>query len=159
MNTAIKKYPLLFSYRDLIAGRGFVAGVSIVGRVLLEVNDGECWMYGVQPGGFAGGGADKNTAFCEFKNSYLSVLYDLAIEARTFDAFKSQVESFFAQINLLNAQEWDAALAAVRQNGTSLEGLAKVNADSQQCGVQVVLLDMAQTTPQDNQFGVLHEAA
>jgi hypothetical protein len=159
MSTAIKKYPLLFSYRDLVAGKGFVAGVVVVGRVLLDMTGDECWMYGVQPGGIAGGGPDRNSAFCEFKRSYLSVLYDLAIEAHDFGTFKAEVEKLFGEVNDYNAGEWDAALVEVRRSGTSLDGIAKVKVDSQPCGIRVVQLDMSQVKPRDNQFGEVNEAA
>lgn len=40
------RYPLLFGFRDLIAGNGFVAGVAINGRALLVDEDDGFWIFG-----------------------------------------------------------------------------------------------------------------
>jgi len=160
MKPELKKFPLFFSYRDLIAGSGFVAGVAMKGRVLLDTAGGEVWMYGVQPGGIAGGGLDRACAFSEFRRSYLSVMYDLAAEAGTFGAFKAEVKRFFSEVNEPNADAWGAALATVRRSGTSLEGLAKVNADAERCMFEVIpLTGVKHANPQLNQLDEINEAA
>jgi hypothetical protein len=161
VKTEPKKFPLFFSYRDLIAGSGFVAGVAMKGRVLLDMTGEEVWMYGVQPGGIAGGGLDRACAFNEFRRSYLSVLYDLAAEAKSFKGFNIEVTRFFSEMNGPNADDWTAALTAVRKSGTSLEGLTKVNADAERCALEVVsLTGVRSASPQLNQLDpVINEAA
>ncbi len=160
MKPELKKFPLFFSYRDLIAGSGFVAGVAMKGRVLLDTTGGEAWMYGVQPGGIAGGGVDRAGAFNEFRRSYLSVLYDLAAEAQTFKEFKAEVTRFFSEVNAPHVDEWKTALASVRRDGTSLEGLTKVDADSEKCSWEVVsLTGIKHANPQLNQLEEIKEAA
>lgn len=160
MGSEPKKYPLFFSYRDLIAGAGFVSGVEIKGRVLLDMSGEECWMYGVQPGGIAGGGADRPSAFNEFRQSYLSVLYDMAGETGTFKEFKAAVERFFSEVNQPNARDWDEALAEVRRNKTSLEGLNRVDAQAEKCAIRVVHLKAPGSVSRKyNQLGSIHEAA
>jgi hypothetical protein len=82
-------YPLVFSFRDAVSGNGFVAHVAVCGRVLLtDEGDGDIWMFGVQPGGVAGGGCNRSEAFREFKKSYLSVFFDIAAEAASFEDFE-----------------------------------------------------------------------
>ena len=44
------KYPLLFTFRDKIEGRDFVAEVVAHGRVLAVEEQEGWWLYGVQPG-------------------------------------------------------------------------------------------------------------
>ena len=46
-------YPVLFTYRDVIIGAGYVAHVEASGRFLIEDKgtDEDVWIYGVNPGG------------------------------------------------------------------------------------------------------------
>lgn len=115
-----QNYPLVFRYRDLVKGAGFTASVVVDGRaVLAEEDDGDTWVFGVQPGaiagGIAGGEADAyarpDLACAEFKQNYRNVLLDIAAEAASFEAFKAGVTQFFAQADESEAQEWAAALA------------------------------------------------
>ena len=126
----MKLYPLVFSFRDLIAGNGFVAAVSIDGRALLSEEEDGYWMFGVQPGSVAGGGDAKAISFKQFKDSYLSVLFDMAAEAVSFEQFDAMVKLLFTQVNEPNLSEWESALAAVRANSITLEDVARVPADS-----------------------------
>lgn len=87
------RYPVLFSYRDLVEGRGFVAGVGTSGRALLDKDDdGEVTVNGVSPGGLGGIGGSRREAMADFRDGYRTVLYDLAAEARDFEEFRSHVE-------------------------------------------------------------------
>ena len=63
------QYPLLFGYRDLVMGNGFMAGVTTEGRALLVDEDGGAWMYGVNPGGVAAGGHDHGAAAAAFRDA------------------------------------------------------------------------------------------
>jgi hypothetical protein len=134
------RYPILFGFRDLIAGNGFVAGVGVNGRALLVDEDNGYWMYGVNPGGLAAGGATPAEAQAEFRVIYRSVLFDAAAEAVDFASFKSEVESFFNETNEPTKVEWDEAVQEVRSGKVSADWLPKGKADSK-IGVDVVLLD------------------
>jgi len=155
----MKKYPMIFSFRNLIAGTGFVAGVDIRGQVLLSDEGDGFWMYGVQPGGLAAGGEDRGTALCRFRDSYNSVLFDIAADAPDFANFRDQVIGFFAQINRPNAEEWSEALAEVRRTGLALDGLNRVDADARTPGLSISEIKMSQTTPAQNQIDSIEEAA
>lgn len=125
----MKRYPLVFGFRDLVAGEGFLAGVTTEGRALMEAEDDGAWVYGVNPGGVAAGGPDKGEAFAAFKKSYLSVLFDLAKTSATFEAFKSAVEAFFEETNGPAAGEWDEAVREVREGKITADWLGTRNAD------------------------------
>ncbi len=109
--------PLLFSFRQVVFGDGFVAGVSMSGRALLEEGgpDGEFWISGVAPVGFAGGGADRGIAFTEFRNAWVTVLFDIAAESSSFDEFRTACAEFLNATTPGTTAGWDAALAEVRQ--------------------------------------------
>ncbi len=133
-------YPLLFGFRDLIAGNGFVAGVDLSGRaVLVDEGDG-FWMYGVNPGGVAAGGGTPGEAQSEFRSAYRSVLFDLAAEAKDYDDFEREVNSFVTATNKPTETEWNEAVSEVRQGKVDADWLPKGRAESR-IGVQIVLLD------------------
>lgn len=136
------RYPLLYGLNDLIAGNGFFAGVSVSGRVLLVDEGDGFWMYGVNPGGIAAGGATPGEAQSEFRKVYTSVLFDIAAEAGDFQELKAQVERFFFETNEPTAAEWEAAVSEVRQGRVDAAWLPKRKAESE-IGVEVVLLEHA----------------
>ena len=104
--------PVLFSFRDLIEGKDFTAGVVVNGRALLvEEGDGDVWLYGVHPGAMAGGGKGRDAAVQEFRNGFRSVLIDLAGEADSFEAFRQEVVQFFEATDAETEAEWDTACA------------------------------------------------
>ena len=134
------RYPILFGFRDLIAGNGFVAGVGVNGRALLVDEDDGYWMYGVNPGGLSAGGATAAEAQAEFRVIYRSVLFDAAAEATDFESFKIEIERFFSETNEPTKAEWDEAVQEVRNGKVSADWLSKGKAESR-IGVDVVLLD------------------
>lgn len=155
-----KTYPLLFAFPDVIVGQGFVARVEVRGRAILSVEpDGDTWIYAVQPGSVAGGGKDWAMACREFKQSYLSVLFDIAAEATTYESFSAQVREFFETVNRPNATAWDAALSAVRDGTTSLEGFPSVKAESFVPTIEIARLEPQTMRPHVNQFDTVSEAA
>src|SRR5258706_8580365 len=93
------QYPLLFGFNDLLAGKGFFAGVSVSGRGLLVDEGDGFWMYGVNPGGVAAGGKTPAEAQSEFRLVYRSVPFDIASEAMDFHGFKEEVDRFFNDTN------------------------------------------------------------
>jgi len=134
-------FPILFGYRDLIACRGFFAFVSADGRALLQQErDGTHWLYGVYPGGIAGGGKEIAEAARDLKKRYLSVLFDIAEEALTFEDFKAQVEGFFNDVNDPVARDWEGAHARVKRGQLLLDDLPKIAAETRPPKVEVVLV-------------------
>lgn len=157
---ASQSFPLLFSFRDLIAGNGFVAGVATDGRVLLtQEADGDHWMFGVTPGGIAGGGPERAVALREFKVSYLSVIYDIATSATSFEQFKEEVERFGTAVNEHNARAWEEALAEVRKSNVSLPNLPIVKAETKPPSIEVFQVELGKAVPTVNEFDEISEAA
>lgn len=156
----MKRYPLVFSFRDLIAGNGFAAVVSMDGRVLLvEEDDQDTWMFGVQPGGIAGGDPQRKLAFSEFKKSYLSVLFDISAEATSFEQFKGKVTAFFDEINASSVEDWQKALNDVRTNNVSVADLKRVPADARVPSLQIDIVAPERINSGVNEFDGFCEAA
>jgi hypothetical protein len=152
-------YPLVFTFRDAVSGNGFVAYVAVCGRVLLtDEGDGDIWMFGVQPGGVAGGGRERSEAFHEFKKSYLSVFFDIAAEAASFEDFEKSAKLFFSEVNEPNLDVWAGSVAAVRAGKLSLSDLKAMNADSCPPKIEVRRID-TQANASDNSFDEIREAA
>ncbi len=158
--TTTKSYPLVFTFPDVIVGKGFVAAVEVHGRALLvEDPAAETWLYGVQPGGVAGGGGDSGIACREFKKGYLSVLFDLAEESATFDDFKKVVQEFFETVNVPNSAAWDEALVEIRKNSASVPGLPTVKAESHPPTIKIDRLSQETMRPTKNRFDEVLKAA
>ena len=156
----MKLYPLVFSFRDLIAGNGYVATVAMDGRVVLSEDETqETWMFGVQPGGIAGGDRQKAVALKEFKTSYLSVLYDIAAEATSFDQFKNKVMEFFGEVNAPNLADWNQALAEVRGGTLSLPDFTKVKSDARMPNLTIEKVAPERVNSGVNEFDQISEAA
>lgn len=136
-------YPVLFGYRDVVPGRTFVAFIRLDGRALLTREDDGYWLYGVYPGGIAGGGKEIAEASRELKKSYLSVVFDIANEADSFEAFKHEVEQTLSQRNGPTEREWDAAHAQVTGGQLSSAELPRRDAASRPPRIDVLRIDEA----------------
>jgi hypothetical protein len=136
----LTRYPLLFGFGDLVAGKGFVAGVTVHGRALLVDEGDGFWMYGVNPGGIAAGGRTSAEAQAEFRVSYRSFLFDVASAAESYDAFEREVSRFFQETNEPTAAEWLDAVADVRQGRVQADWLLKQPADSR-IGIEIIRLE------------------
>jgi hypothetical protein len=145
-------YPLLFGFRDLVAGKGFLAGVSINGRALLlhDPEDGY-WMYGVNPGGLAAGGADVGEAQHAFRETYRTILFDIAMDAEDFEAFRLEVSRFFEESNEELVSEWRAAVEEVRSGEVKADWLPQADAKKARLSVEVSLLAADQLKPSLNE--------
>jgi hypothetical protein len=152
MASAAKTYPIVFAYPEVISGKGFMARVEIQGHALLVDTPGDVWFYSVRPGVFAGGGADYSTAGREFKKSYLSILFDIAAEASSFEKFEKEVRAFFDTVNEPNLADWKVALADVRKNNTRLPQFGKVQADLWPPKIKIKNLDVRTVRPGLNRF-------
>jgi hypothetical protein len=125
------QYPVLFTYRDVVIGAGYVAHVEASGRFLIEDRGtGEdVWIYGVNPGGLAAKGPGQEEAAEEFRASYRTVLIDLAEESVDFDAFKNQVENFYWSTCEATEKDWQGAVTRVRKGEIDSDWLAKKPAE------------------------------
>ena len=112
--TEINPHPLLFTFRDTISGDGFLVGITLSGRALMVNEDEKWWMYGVRPGAIAESGESPQEAFLRFRNRYKKVLFDVAGERRTFDAFKAEVERFFYEPDFEEERRWEDAVTKIR---------------------------------------------
>ena len=89
-------YPLLFTYRGVIEGRGYTASVELDGGAVVTVEkDGIYLAHGLRPGGICGEGQDLLEAYFGFKSEIQVVIRDLANEERDIRAFKTQLLQFF----------------------------------------------------------------
>ncbi len=102
-------YPLLFARRELIKGNGFVAKVAVSGRALLTDEEGEVWVEGINPGGFAANGKSHSEALAEFGAAFRTVLFDVAAGAKSFKEFRAEVNRFFEETNVPALRDWEEA--------------------------------------------------
>lgn len=123
-------YPLLFSFHDVVAGKGFVAGVTMDGRAILVEDEEGAWFYGVEPGSLAGFGSTHQEAHQDFRSGYRSVLADIADEAQDFDQFYELVEEFLTTPNEPNLDDWNEAVQEVRSGAVNLEWLPRRDAEA-----------------------------
>src|SRR5580704_701695 len=86
-------YPVMFTVRDTVSGTGYLAGITLSGRAVMCLeDDGKWWMYGVRPGAIAETGNTPEEVFLRFRNTYKNLLFDLAEQSSTFEAFREAVE-------------------------------------------------------------------
>ncbi len=146
MTQPAASYPLLFKVGELVMGDGFLARVEGRGRVLLtqDADDNEWWVYGVEPGAIAQGGATPQEANLRFNKGLREILYDLSKRAGTFNRFKADVESFFCAIDEVEASRWDGALESLRDGGSVddpfVAALRRVDVSKARCHVTVELI-------------------
>lgn len=110
----INHHPVMFTFRDAISGDAFLAGITLCGRALMVKEDGKWWMYGVRPAAIAETGDTPQETFLRFRNRYKEVLFDIAGEQRTFEAFKQEVERFFYEPDTEEERRWEDAVIAMR---------------------------------------------
>ncbi len=163
-------YPLIFKFKDLIAGPGFLAGVQIEGRVLMaeekEDENSEWWLYGVSPGGIAQEGATPQEAYLNFREFFRGVLEDLAVNAGNFADFQKSVNNFVTEENKAQAAIWKETRNAIRSGALKPDGafssLDKITDDAPARVVACVQLDAQKNwspSPQDNPEYIYASAA
>ncbi len=122
-------YPLLCSFSENVVCSGFVAHVAANGRALAAEEDSGWWFYGLNPGGLAAPGETLREAHYAFRDGFRKVLFDIASSTSDFDAFRTEVESFFNEVDDVTLQDWSAAVRAVRSGELSLDDLPRASAD------------------------------
>jgi hypothetical protein len=144
-------YPILFGFRDLVAGNGFLASVAVNGRALLVHDDeGGYWMHGVNPGGLSAGGLDMGEAQRAFRETYRTILFDISADVREFDEFKAEVEQFFRETSGRLLSEWTEAVEGVREGKIHADGLPRVKSDRAKLSMEVLPLSVDQLEPTVN---------
>ncbi len=143
------QYPVLFTYRDVVIGGGFVAHVEASGRFLIEDKgkDEDVWIYGVNPGGLAAKGSRQKEATEEFRASYRTVLIDLAEVSADFDAFKNQVETFYWSTCEATEKDWQDAVIRVRNGDIDSDWLVKKPGEHE-CKIKVTCIASNRPQPQ-----------
>jgi hypothetical protein len=144
MSELIHLHPLVFTLQDVITGCGFLAGIVVTGKAVMEHEDGKWWMNGVCPGGLAGFGDSPNEAFVDFRNRYKETLFDMAEEFTSFLTFRNAVKEFFAE-DPKEAARWDEALKILRSNEESVtepfKSLQRKRPNEFQVGIQIDRLE------------------
>src|SRR5471030_73514 len=111
-------WPLLFSHKSRIFGKGYIAEVELCGRLLAELEMDGVWLYGVNPGAIAVGAGTLSTANVDLHKALGAVFADFADEASTFADFKYEVERFFNETDFTSVTEWEGAVARVKCSPT-----------------------------------------
>lgn len=165
MSEMIHLHPLVFTLQDVVTGCGFLAGIVVTGKAVMEQEDGKWWMYGVCPGGIAGSGASPNEAFVDFRNRYKETLFDLAEECTNFMGYRKAVKEFFEEDSHESAR-WDEALKILRANEESISDpfkkMPRKRPGEYEPGIQVDRLEKkkeSQLTPKKNIQDCLAKAA
>lgn len=125
------QYPLMFRYQQAVVGNGFVAQVEIRGRVLAESTDEGFWFSGVNPGDASGGGATMQEAYADFRRCLSEIIFDIAIDGRGFENFKTTVEELFAATDRESEAMWLRAVEEIRsgRSGENFTGLPRLRAE------------------------------
>jgi hypothetical protein len=161
----MSEYPLVFTFRDAVSGKGFLAGVTMNGRGVMTEEDGAWWVYGVRPAGSAGTGETPPEAYGNYRTRYREVLFDIATEVDSFETFKLEVEKFFNESDAQEEARWQAAVDALRTGATTTDGpfaaLPREPAESRPPMIGIERLDEATRvfTPSDNIPDVFATAA
>jgi hypothetical protein len=143
--------PLIFQFREPIAGEDFVAGVTIRGPVVaVHEDDGEWWFYGVAPSALAEGGATVSEAFARMLLAIRTLLMDSAMAASSFEEFKAIAERFVGQEDEVERARWQVALDALRSGATlpdaAFDHLPRAEFGKIKCGITVERLDRQEPT-------------
>lgn len=143
--------PLIFSFTDLIEGRGFIARIKTNGRAVAEQEDTTAWwINGVTPGGVCAPGGTAQEALKSFRLAYREVLLDCALRCPTFESFRVEVQMIFDSTSAEIMGEWEGAVVALRDGRSAgpLDGLERKPSDSHKYGVTVEKIVLAQAEPQ-----------
>jgi hypothetical protein len=84
-------------------------------------------------------------AYANFRNSYRTILFDIAEEASNFEAFKTEVDRFYWECGKGEDERWNAAVNALRSGEVVPEepfsALPRHTPEARPCGVQINRLD------------------
>jgi hypothetical protein len=149
-------YPLMFTFRDVVSGNGFLAGVTVSGRALMVREDDKWWAYGVRPAGLVDCGDTPQDAHNRFRERYRAILFDIAAEAHNFLNFKQEVERFYEESDADEECRWTVAFEAIRSGAAVPEppftDLPRQAPETRPTQIAVLRLDTTSAlyTPTDN---------
>jgi predicted RNase H-like HicB family nuclease len=122
-------FPILFTYRELVAGNGFLVGVETAGRAIVEESeDGRFWVFGVNPGCLSSDGDTRDEALSEFKQRWVAILNSVACDAKSLPDFMAEVQSLFSSES--DVGWWDAAVSAVHEGGITVDWCRSMPAEA-----------------------------
>ena len=144
-------WPLLFSHRGPIVGRGYAADIDLVGRVLASVGSNDVWLDGVNPGAFGVQAKSVDEARVELRTTLHNTFVDFAGVAVDAVAFTAMVETFFNKVDEHSERAWNEAVARVRagEADRSLSELPRFPADTKTY-INVTTKPLADLDPGDN---------
>ena len=117
-------FPLHFEHTSALIGQGAVIEISITGaRVLASVDEGEVWLYGVNPSATAEVGSSVAEAREHFSRALQEILIHFMRESASFESFEATVQEFFSTTNADAEAEWLEARKRVRKTEERLEDL------------------------------------
>lgn len=125
---AARHIPLFLNYRFPVVCNGFVVGVALKGRILVEEEKDEFVAYGVNPGGIAASAGSLESALSGFTGRMHLAINDLAAVARDFPEFVSEMHDAFGT-NESYEKTWKTAILAVRNGKVDLPGMTRESAD------------------------------
>jgi len=165
MSELIHLHPLVFTLHDVVTGCGFLAGIIVTGKAVMEHEDGKWWMYGVCPGTVAGSGETPREAFVDFRNRYKETLFDIAEECTNFLGFRKAVQEFFVE-DKQEAARWEHSLAILRDNENAVSGqfkeMPRKKPNEYEVGIRIERLEKkseSQLKPANNVSDSLSKAA
>jgi hypothetical protein len=126
--------------------------------------DGKWWVYGVRPAAIAESGDHPQETLLRFRNRYREILFDIAGEERSFDAFRQEVERFFYEPDFEEERRWEGALAKIRSENLQPPApfcdLPRESADRHPSQITVERLDGANKRfmPSDNVPDMMYSA-
>ncbi len=141
-------WPLFFSYRGPIVGRGFLAEVELLGRVLATISDDDVWLDGVNPGAFAVEAASLDVANVALRTALTNVFIDMAADGQAGE-FERRVTEFFNARDEDTLAEWERAVEAVRRGRHSAPELPRFSAETP-IEIRVTVKPGADLMPDDN---------
>src|SRR5262245_52292466 len=115
MAEAAKSYPLIFQVTNEISCHDVFAEVVIRGRALMVAEDGEWWCNGVNLGAITEAGATPPEACVTFKIGLSQVISEFADNAKSFESFKRDIETFVHHVDVTEAKRWEDARAEIRR--------------------------------------------
>ena len=127
-----ERFPLFINLHVPVACRGDFASVTMKARVLVEkYEDGEFWMYGINPGGICTEGDSLESAHRSFSERLLSKLFAAAEEAADFLSFSKDIREFFQDVNRPYLDRWKQALEEVRAGKIDIEKMPREPGESE----------------------------
>jgi hypothetical protein len=127
----VTQFPLIFDVKDTLSNDRFMVEVRTKGKVLASIEAGQVWLYGVNPGGLAGGGEDFDRAYVDFRTTFTNVLDDLVKEAQTVAEFEEMARAFLLETNEPTMAEWKVAVDATRSGDVNIPGMKREPADQE----------------------------